>query len=108
MEFTQQINVPKAFFAPAYLLKNTLSFRRMSSEVTIIEGIKYNLWSFSSVKINHGALLIPIQNADHIFIFTLEKHEDVYTVPYRFITYLNKYSLTVSDLKPRTPLYIRY
>ncbi|RST96671.1 hypothetical protein CBF35_05410 [Vagococcus salmoninarum] len=108
MEFTQQINVPKDFFAPTYLLKNTLAFRRMSSEVTIIEGIKYNLWSFSSVKINHGALLIPIQNADHIFIFTLEKHEDVYTVPYRFTNYLNKLDAVVSELKPKTSLYIQY
>lgn len=108
MEFTQQINVPKDFFAPTYLLKNTLSFRRMSSEVTIMEGIKYNLWSFSSVKINHGALLIPIEDASHIMVFTLEKHEDVYTVPYRFTNYLNKSNTIISELKINTSLYIQY
>lgn len=108
MEFTQQINVSKDFFAPSYLMKNTFSFRRMSSEVTRIGETRYNLWSFSSIKILQGAILIPTTEAKHILVFSLEKHEDVYTVPYRFTTYLNKYHLAVSDLKPKTPLYIKY
>lgn len=106
VKFVKKLNLAKDFFAPRYFAKHTKKFRRLSAEHFFVEDINYHTWSFSSPKIPIGIAFIPPIKADHMLLFSLEKTENIYSVPYRINNYLKVNETTVEQLIPGQKLYI--
>ena len=108
MQFIKRIEVGKDFFAPKYLALHTHSFRRLSADNKFVGDNCYHAWQFSSNKIHIGCALIPPSKADHILLFSIEKHEDIDSVTRRINNYLLVNNTLIDEIRPGQSLYVTF
>lgn len=108
MRFIKKLSLADNFFAPHYFAIHTNSFRRLSAEKKMIEGIAYNQWQFSSKRIPLGCALVPASQPDHMLVISLEKTEKALNAHFKLVRFLEVNETTVDKLTPGQSLYVTF